>query len=147
MLRKRQWLLRKICKIYYWCKPQLINDLGTGLYLWQAGTIWRRLISRLLAEKWSLYTSGRVESWEKTPPPAREGRFFPPSSQMAAAADCWNLLLCRGSSPVIWSTAPQCPIKVHCNCCVTFRVPREDCTWGVAAEPTNEKSLGNGFAF
>lgn len=68
--------------------PQLINDLGTGLYLWQAGTIWRRLIFRLLAEKWSLSTRGHVESWEKTPPPARGGRFFPPSSQMAAAADC-----------------------------------------------------------
>lgn len=36
----------------------------------------------------------------------------------------------------MWSSAPRCPIKVRLNCCVTFKVPREDCAWET---PANEE--------
>lgn len=62
----------------------------------------------------------------RTPLPKTEDSPHRQPSQMAPAANRWNLFLRTGSSPVIWSTAPQWPIKVHCNCCVTFRVPKEN---------------------
>lgn len=62
---------------------QLINDLGTGLYLWQV-------------EEVNLSFTGREEGLpvaaekvvEKAPPTCQRGKISPPRSQMAAAADC-----------------------------------------------------------